>query len=339
MMPYLDRRDFLAQAGLGAGLGALALAAGIEPARAAPATPLAIVMNSGSASLSVIDMASRKVVRTEPMLREPSHWALTPDRTRLLVCDASGNALFTLDPATGEARGHQAMADPYQIGFSPDGRFFIANALRLNFVEIFDGHSLRSLARLKVGGMPSHLDYSPDSRWSFNSMQETGTLVSLDLATLKPRWTTKVGSTPAGVLWHRDKVLCCAMGTHDVAVVDPVSGKVERRVETGVGPHNLFLSPDKGTLYVSNRVGGSLAALDAETLKVRRVYPMHATGPDDLAIAPDGKLWIALRFHEAVAVLDPASGEYETIPVGRSPHGIYLTTMLSNPGQVTAERL
>ena len=337
---HLDRRGFLAQAGFGAGLGALALAGGIAPARAAaPATPLAFVMNSGAATVSVIDMNTRRVLRNQPMLREPSHWALTPDRAKLLVCDAGGNALFTFDPATGQELGHQVMADPYQIGFSPDGRFFVANALRLNFVEIYDAKELRLLARLRVGGMPSHLDYSPDSRWSFNSMQQSGTLVSIDLATLKPRWTAHVGSTPAGVLWHRDKVLCCAMGTHMVAVVDPVSGKVERHVETGVGPHNLFLSPDKSTLYVSNRVGGTLAALDPETLRIRRTYQMHATGPDDLAIAPDGKLWIALRFHEAVAVLDPASGEYETIPVGRSPHGIFLNTMLANPGPVTAERL
>lgn len=339
-MPHLDRRGFLVRAGFGAGLGGLALVGGSGPVRAAaPPTPLAMVMNSGAASVSVIDMNTHKVLRSEPMLREPSHWALTPDRTKLLVCDAGGNALFTFDPVTGQELGHQVMADPYQIGFSPDGRFFIANALRLNFVEIYDGHDLRLLKRLRVGGMPSHLDYSPDSRWSFSSMQESGTLVSIDLATLKPRWTAKVGSTPAGVLWHRGKVLCCAMGTHDVVVVDPVSGRVERRVPTGVGPHNLFLSPDRSTLWVSNRVGGTLAALDAETLRVRRTYQLHASGPDDVAIAPDGKLWIALRFHEAVAVLDPASGAYETISVGRSPHGIYLNTMLAQPGRVTAQDL
>ena len=40
-----------------------------EMANAATAS-LAIVMNSGEASVSVIDMASRKVVRTLPTLRE-----------------------------------------------------------------------------------------------------------------------------------------------------------------------------------------------------------------------------------------------------------------------------
>jgi hypothetical protein len=46
-----------------------------------------------------------------------------------------------------------------------------------------------------------------------------------------------------------------------------------------------------------------------------------------------------LRFREQVAVLDPVSGNYETIEVGRSPHGIFLTTELSRPGLITAETL
>jgi streptogramin lyase len=57
-----------------------------------------------------------------------------------------------------------------------------------------------------------------------------------------------------------------------------------------------------------------------------------------LGIAPDGKLWIALRFAESVAVMDPATGDYSSIPVGRSPHGIFLNTEMQNPG-LTAEKL
>jgi streptogramin lyase len=80
-------------------------------------------------------------------------------------------------------------------------------------------------------------------------------------------------------------------------------------------------------------------ALDPTTLAVRRTYPFHASGPDDIGVAPDGKLWITLRFREQVAVLDPQTGTYDTIDVGRSPHGIFLTTEMSRAGLVTAETL
>ena len=117
-----------------------------------------------------------------------------------------------------------------------------------------------------------------------------------------------------------------------------MSGDVLRHVEPGVGAHNLFLTDDGQTLYVSNRLGGSLAALDPVTLAVRRTYTLPG-GPDDMGVAPDGKLWIAMRFAETVAVMDPDSGDYESIDVGRSPHGIFLNTELGKKGKVTAEVL
>ncbi|MGF6837849.1 DNA-binding beta-propeller fold protein YncE [Paraburkholderia youngii] len=300
---------------------------------------LAIVMNSGEASVSVIDMTSRAVIRTLPTMREPSHWALSPDRSKLYIADASGNALFIVDPRTGTSLGHKKIADPYQLGFTPDRRYLVINALRINYVDIYRADDLTLAKRFSPGEMPSHLDFSPDSRWSFNSMQESSTLVSFDLQTMTIRWKSRLGSTPAGVLWHNGKVLVCVMGADHVAEVDPVTGAVLRRIKTGIGPHNLFLTPDRKTLYVTNRVGGSLAALDAATLELRRTYPLHAGGPDDLSIAPDGKVWVTLRFREQVGVLDPDTGHYDTIDVGRSPHGIFLSTQLSHPGYVSAELL
>jgi YVTN family beta-propeller protein len=311
---------------------------GLAPAFADTRPPLAMVMNSGEASVSIIDMTTRQVIKTTPTLREPSHWALSPDRSKLYIADASGNALFILDPLTGDALGSQRIADPYQLAYTPDEKYLVVNALRLNHIDVYDANGLGLVKRFSPGSMPSHLDFSPDSKWSFNSCQGSDNLFSIDLASMTPRWNVKIGKTPAGVLWLNGKILVCIMGSDHVAVIDPVSGAVERRVTTGIGPHNLFLSPDRSILYVSNRVGGSLAALDPATLTLQRTYPLPG-GPDDMGIAPDGKLWIALRFREQVAVMDAATGNYDTIDVGRSPHGIFLNTEMSKPGKFTAEVL
>jgi DNA-binding beta-propeller fold protein YncE len=310
---------------------------GLAPARAAvPA--LAMVMNSGEASISIIDMTSRQVINTLPTLREPSHWALSPDRTRLYIADASGNALFILDPATGTPLGSKRIGDPYQLGFTPNHKYLVVNALRLNHVDVYDAGTLALVHRFAPGAMPSHLDFSPDSAWSFNSMQGSDTLVSFNLTDMTTRWTVKVGRTPAGVLWLNGKLLVCLMGSDEVVEVDPLTGGIGRRVRTGAGAHNLFLTPDRTVLYVSNRVAGTLTALDPVSLAVRRQYSLPG-GPDDLGIAPDGALWISLRFAEVVAILDPVTGAYQSIPVGRSPHGIFLNTDLAQPGKLTAEVL
>lgn len=311
---------------------------GLAPALGAGLPPLAMVMNSGEASVSVIDMTTRQVIKTTPTLREPSHWALSPDRRKLYIADASGNALFVLSPFTGDAMGSVRIADPYQLGYTPDQKYLVVNALRLDHIDVYDAASFRLVKRFSPGSMPSHLDFSPDSRWSFNSCQGSDTLVSLDLASMTMRWKARIGPTPAGVLWLNSKVLACVMGSDHLVVVDPRTGAVIRRVFTGTGPHNLFLSPDRSVLYVSNRVGGSLAALDPRTLELRRTYPLPG-GPDDMGIAPDGKLWIALRFREKVAVMDPVTGNYETIDVGRSPHGIFLNTEMRRAGKFTSELL
>ena len=85
----------------------------------------------------------------------------------------------------------------------------------------------------------------------------------------------------------------------------------------------VFLSPDGKIIYVNNRVSSTTVALDANTLKPIRTYAISG-GPDDMDFAPDGKIWITRRFAEKLAVLDPVSGQYQTIDVGRSPHGIWL---------------
>ncbi len=302
--------------------------------------PIAIVMNSGEGSVSIIDMNTKQVISTEPMLREPSHWALTPDRSKLYVTDASGNAFFVFNPTTGAPEGHFRIADPYQLGYSPNSKYLVVNALRLNHVDVYDATSLTLVKRFEAGEMPSHLDFSPDSRWCFSSQQKTDTLFSFDVETLTPRWTVPIGSTPAGVLWLHGKVLVCIMGENGIIEVDPVDGHITRRRETGDGAHNIFYDEDNKILYVSNRGPGhtSLTALDPVTLEIRRTYNIPG-GPDDIGIAPDGKIWIALRYAEAVAVMDPVTGDYDTIPVGRSPHGLYLSTYLARKGKLTAEAI
>ena len=304
------------------------------------APPICMVMNSAGASISVINMNTREVIATHPAFREPSHWALTPDRQTLYVCDAGGNAFFSFDPVTAEPKGHFKIADPYQLGYTPDQKYLVVNALRLDYVDIYDGATLKLVKRFEPGKWPSHLDFTPDSRWSFNSMQNSDSLVSLDLTTMTERWSVRVGSTPAGVLYLNGKVLVCIMGENGIVEVDPIDGHITRRQATGDGAHNIFLDEDKQILYVSNRGPGhtSLSALDPVTLEVRRTYPIPG-GPDDIGIAPDGKIWIALRFAEAVAVMDPETGNYDTIPVGRSPHGLYLSTSLTRKGKLTAETI
>jgi len=290
---------------------------------AAQAAGIAYVVNSGGASISVVDMTTLKELRRIPALREPHHLVLSPDGKSLLVGDTVGNQMLFLDPDTGEIQKRLPMADPYQLGFSPDHKLLVVNGLARNQVDVYDAASMKLIKRFPVVATPSHLAYAPDSSAVYVSLQDSDRLIAFDLRKLTVLWDQPVGKTPAGVLWHNGKLLVADMGTDSLAEVDPADGTVLARIPTGKGAHNLFLSPDGKIIWVNNRAGGTTVALDATTLKVIRSYAIPG-GPDDIDFAPGGKLWITRRFAEKVAVLDPATGDYQTVQVGRSPHGLFL---------------
>jgi DNA-binding beta-propeller fold protein YncE len=296
---------------------------------------IAFVINSGGASISVVDMATLKEVRRIPTLREPHHLALSPDGGSLLVGDTAGNQMMFLDPNTGAVQKRLPVADPYQLGYSPDGKFLVVNGLLRNQVDVYDAADMKLLKRFAVVATPSHLAYSPDSSVVFVSLQDSDKLAAFDLRSMTEKWTVPVGKTPAGVMWLNGKVLVADMGTDYIAVVDPATGKVVEHVQTGKGAHNLFLSPDRKVLWVNNRAGGTTVSLDSLTLKPIHSYAIPG-GPDDMDFAPNGKIWITRRWAEKVAVLDPATGSYETIAVGRSPHGLFLNPRAPSPAVVSS---
>jgi DNA-binding beta-propeller fold protein YncE len=297
---------------------------------AAKASGVAFIVDSGAAAISVVDMGTLQEVRRIPVLREPHHLVLSPDGKSLLVGDTGGNEMLFLDPATGAIQKRMPVADPYHLAFSPDGKLLTVAGLARNQIDVYDATTMKLLKRFPAKSTPSHIAYAPDSWVAFVSLQDSDRLMAIDLRKMEVKWNEPIGKTPAGVLWHNGKVLVADMGTDYVAQVDPADGRVVARIVTGKGAHNLFLSPDRKILWVNNRAGGTTAALDATTLTIIRTYAIPG-GPDDIDFAPDGKLWITRRWAEKVAVLDPATGSYQTVAVGRSPHGLWLNPKAPSP--------
>ncbi len=306
---------------------------------AAPASGagLAIVVNSGDASLSILDAATGSELRRVPVLREPHHVALSPNHKELLIGDAGGNEMLFLDPITGEIRRRVAVTDPYHLLFSPNGKWLVVTGLARNQVDVYDAATMQLAKRFPAASMPSHVAYSPDSSMAFVTLQGTNKLAAYNLNDLTPAWTADIGKTPAGVVWHDGKLLVANMGTDNIVLADPVDGHVERHIRTGRGAHQIFPSPDGRVLYVNNRVDGTTTALDAKSLEVLRTYKVPG-GPDCIDFAPDGKLWITQRFIQKVGILDPVTGDLRSVPVGRSPHGIFLTDGVLNTAPHTIAR-
>ncbi len=298
-----------------------------------PAEPkLAIVLNSAEASVSLIDMSTRKVIKTVPVGKEPHHLMLTPDQKTLLIANAAGNDVQLMNPVNGELTGKiPEIIDPYQIGYSPNHKWFIANGNRLDRVDIYaaDGANLKLAKTIKLAKTPSHIAYTSDSKIAFITLQDSSELAAIDLATQTLLWKMPTGNTPAG-LWMTpgDQYLLVGItGEDNVQVIDWKNRKEVKRILTAKGAHNFRPLGDKKQVFVSNRIASTISLINMQTLEKVGDITGLPSGPDDMEITPDGKtMWVTFRFAKKVGVIDiPSMKLIATIPVGKSPHGVFFT--------------
>jgi DNA-binding beta-propeller fold protein YncE len=289
-----------------------------------------IVLNSGEATLSLIDEVSRQVVGTVPTGKEPHHLMPTPDGSSLIVANSVSNNLMFVDPKTGKTqRWLENIEDPYQIGFSPDRKWLVTTGLRLDRLDIYhyDGKDISIAKRLPLATMPSHIAFTNDSQTAFISLQVSGEIAAIDLATQTVKWKMKVGKVPAGVwLTPGDKYLLVGMtGADYVAVVDWRNQKIVKTIKTGNGAHNFRSLADGKHVAVSNRVASTISIIDEDTLTNVGDITGLMPGPDDMELSADKRyLWVTFRFAKHVGVIDLTTHKLiQTIAVGRSPHGIY----------------
>lgn len=288
-----------------------------------------VVLNSRDASISLLDQASHKEIGTINVGKEPHHLMATPDNKSLIVGSAVGNELVFLDPKTGQIQNRvKDIIDPYQIGFSPDQKWFVSNALRLDHVDIYsyDGKNFKLAKRMPLAKLPSHMAFSADSKTVFITQQGSDQISAIDLASQTVKWTIPVGKLPAGISMTPDDkyLLVGIMGSNYVEVIDWRAQKTVKKIKAGEGAHNFRSMGDKRHIFVSNRVSNTINIIDQQTLE--NVGTINVPGgPDCMELTDDGKtLWATLRWVKKVAVIDVATKKVvKTIPVGRSPHGVY----------------
>ena len=300
---------------------------------------IAIVLNSRDANLSVIDLAANpwnaaklQNTKSQPVVKvgkEPHHLYAAPDGKHIWVANAQSDELTMHDANTGVlVKRTKGIPDPYHIGLSPDNKWLVVNSLRLDRVDIYshNNNEFKLVKRIPTGRMPSHLEYSADSKTVYITEQGSDTLSAISLETQSLIWTMPVGSAPAGV-WRSPEGLLFVgiMGENYVNVIDPAKRASIKKIITGKGAHAFRGAGDGKILFVSNRDQGSISALNMQTLE--RLYDIPvAGGPDCMEVSADGAtLWVTTRWARKLTVIDIAKRSIiQQYAVGASPHGIFL---------------
>ncbi len=272
------------------------------------AAPFAYVGNEGSATISVIDTATDKVVKTLRFGQKPRSLAVSPDGTRLFVSDQTGNALVVVDLTKDAQIGKLALGDsPEAIYLSPDGKRLTAAIEENDQVLVIDVGALKVERTLKMKGKnPEHAVWSPDGKWIYASAEEADTVDIFDVDTGTLVKSVKVGNRPRGISFLPDgsRAYVAAENADLVNVFDTKTHDVIARIKAGKRSNGVLVHPDGKRVFVTSGGEGTVQVIDTATNAIVSTIPVGRR-PWNMALTPDGKkLYVACGRSNAVAVID-----------------------------------
>ena len=208
------------------------------------------------------------------------------------------------------------MDDPYNLYFTPDGRFAIVVAERLSRLDFRTPHTFRLRHSLHVPcrGV-DHMDFSADGRYLIATCEFSDQLIKVDVQAQKVVGvlTMPGGSIPQDVKLSPDgSVFYVAdMGRGGVWKVSGAPFRVLGFIPTGAGTHGLYASRDARFLYATNRAEGSVSVISFATRRVVKKWRIPGGGSPDMGnVSADGKvLWLTGRWNGVVYAIDTRSGK------------------------------
>ena len=291
---------------------------------------LIYIPNPGSNSVDVIDPKTYKRVRHFRVGRQPQHVTPSYDLKTLWVLNDESSNLTAIDPATGRKGRTIPVDDPYNMYYTPDGRYAIVVAERRQSLDYLDAHSMkleRSLAVPCLG--VDHIDFSADGRYFLASCEFGDGMIKVDVESQKVVGTLPLrpGGMPQDVKLSPDGALfyVADMQADGVYMIDGDHLRVIGFLPTGKGAHGLYASRDSKVLYVSNRGEGSISLINfAERKQTAKWWLPGGGSPDMGGVSADGKvLWLSGRYNKEVYALDTSDGHLlARIKVGKGPHGL-----------------
>ena len=327
-------------------------AAGKFSPAVAGALPRVYVPNRASNDVYVIDPATLKVVDRFRVGMNPQHIVPSWDLKTLWVNNnAEGHAngsLTPIDPTTGKPGKSIPVDDPYNMYFTPNGRWAIIVAEQHKRLDFRDPQTMAlesSLPAPECAGI-NHADFSIDGRFGIFTCEFSGSVAKIDFVERKVVGYLKLsrGGMPQDVRVSPDgsTFYVADMKAGGVFLIDGDKFRETGFIATGTGTHGLYPSRDGTKLYVANRGStkirgrargkGSVSVIDFATRRIVATWPIPGGGSPDMGnVSADGKsLWLSGRYDDVVYVIDTTTGAVTSVPVGDEPHGL---TVWPQPGR------
>jgi YVTN family beta-propeller protein len=208
------------------------------------------VTNFGERSLSVIDTAHWKVIKSIPTAASPHSIIPSPDGKTLYVGCYAGAAITVVDVASETATRTIALppnTEPFGLALDVTGRYLYASDNLTGRLIIVDATKDAAVGAIAVGQRPALIARAPDGQTLYVS----------------------------------------AGASHAVAVVsiaDPLHPVVRAMIAVQGYPHGIAVTPDGRRLIVAGTSANTLTVIDTASLTVLATVPGQRD-PNDVLVA------------------------------------------------------
>ena len=289
----------------------------------------AYVANSGSNTVSVIDLGRRREIGVVGTGEQPGLARISRDMRSLVVTNRGGGSvsIFAVEPyaTKSEGLGLAARLEPRTeakerlphlravfTGCPGATDAVILNDSSKAFIACSGGHQVMAVS----------LAAAPDS-WA---AKQNSTLLTDHMLTLMD-----VGQTPMQLALKPDggEIFCANFGSDSFSEIETGTNEVSGTYTIGSKPVYGVVSADNGTLWVSNFGADSINLWSIDDSKVGgSVRTGHA--PDTLAFSADEHLLLSADARSGEVTVFrtvPTPGLFTILPTGGSPNDIVVKAM------------
>jgi len=292
------------------------------------------VPNHTSNTVTEINPKTFKIIRTFKVPKGPQHVVPSWDLKTLWVNDNAGNYLTPINPKSGLPGKSIYVHDPYNLYFTPNGKYAVVMAESDKEMVFRDPHTMAIKKRVKVpcAGL-NHADWSADGTFFVASCEFSGQVLLVDtakmkiqkMATLPHTYTSRPMPQDVKISPDGSTFYIADMMSNGVWVMAANNFGVFKLIKTGVEAHGMYVTRDSKTLLITNRGEGSVSVLRFSDNKLIAKWKIPGGGSPDMGgISADGtQFWVSGRYNNLVYVFDIVHGKFlRSIKVGREPHGL-----------------
>jgi YVTN family beta-propeller protein len=178
---------------------------------------------------------------------------------------------------------------PFRVAITPNGATAYVTDISRNLVIPVATGTDKAGKPIKVGDGPFALTIIPNGKEVYVANDDSNSVTVINAASGKTA-TFGVGAYPTAMVAAANGNTVYSVGLTQMSAISTTTNKARPPAFIGAGTHDLVISPDSKTLYVSN--GNALAQFSAATLKLTRTLRVGAN--QALALAPNGQTLYAI---------------------------------------------